>query len=406
MNNKKIALIDGDNFFASCEILMNPSLKNKPVCVLSNNDGCIIARSKEAKQIGVRMGMPYFMAKKEFGNYNIVYISADFSLYHDISIRMMNLLSKYSDIVDIYSIDEAFIDLTNLDKYNRISYINLITHIRETILKEIGISVSIGLSSSKTLAKIASHKAKNSCGVYIINNENIHKELYKLDLEDIWGVGKNIARTLRSFGIFHAHEILNKDDEFFKYELGKKGLELKYELQGQAIIPLISKEEYPKSIQRTRAFPNFSSNKDYIMTELELHLHNVCKKKKKKNQVTSIISVMLRTKDFKVFVQEEKLDKATNSEIVLKKYIRKLFNLLFNQNIIYRSSGILAYSLEKNEKNQLSFFQDNLNIKENKLSRTIDELENKFGNGIIALGQSGIKTVQNEHKRQMRFRPF
>ncbi len=406
MNNRKIALIDGDNFFASCEILINPSLRNKPVCVLSNNDGCVIARSREAKQIGVRMGMPYFMAKKEFPNSNIVYISADFSLYHDISRRMMNLLLNYSDIVDIYSIDEAFIDLTNIDKKNNVSYFDFVTQIRKTILEKIGISVSIGLSYSKTLAKIASHKAKNASGIYIINNENIYKELYKVELEEIWGVGKNIARTLRSFGIFYAHEILNKEDEFFKYKFGKKGLELKYELLGQCIIPLVNEEELPKSIQRTRAFPNFSSNKEYIMTELELHLHNVCKKLRENNQVTSIISVMLRTKDFKVFVQEEKLDNATNSEIILKKYIKKLFSLLFNENIVYRSSGILVYSLINKEKSQLSLFHDVKNEKINKLSGTIDILEDKFGNGIIALGQSGIKAIQQEHKRQMKFRPF
>ena len=205
---------------------------------------------------------------------------------------------------------------------------------------------------------------------------------------------------------FKEHLILNKDDEFFKYKFGKKGLEIKYELLGQCIIPLTTEEEYPKSMQRTRAFPNFSNDKEYIMTELELHLHNVCKKLRENNQVTSIVSVMLRTKDFKVFVQEEKLDYETNSEIILKKHVRKIFNLLFNKNIVYRSSGILVYSLKNNEKSQLSLFQDDTNKKINKLSGAIDLLEDKFGNGIIALGQSGIKTIQKEHKRQMKFRPF
>lgn len=404
MKQKIIALVDGNNFFASCEILMNPSLQGKPVCVLSNNDGCVIARSYEAKKMGIKMGMPYFMAKKNFND--VIYLSANFSLYHELSQRMMQLLCNYSDKIDIYSIDEAFLDLTGLDKVLKLSYEEIALKIKQDIESNIGISVSVGIANSKILAKLATHKAKNKNGTYFIERNLIKHELQNIPVEEIWGVGKNIARSLRKFGIFYADEILLKDDDFYKTNYGKKGLELKYELMGDSVIPLTGIEEKPKSIQRTRAFPEFSKDKKYIMTELELHIHNVCRKLRENNQKTSLVAVMLRTKDFRVFVKEEKLDFCTDSELLIIKTVKKLFDSIFINGIIYRSSGVYACNLQESEKLQLALFDDNSQKKSENISIVIDKLENKYGRGTISIGSSGIKDVQNKHRRKMRFRPF
>ena len=404
MKQKVIALVDGNNFFASCEILMNPSLKGKPVCVLSNNDGCIIARSYEAKKIGVKMGMPYFMAKKSFSD--VIYLSANFSLYHELSKRMMQLLHNYSDKVDVYSIDEAFLDLTGLDRILKLSYEEIATKIKEDIESNIGISVSVGIANSKTLAKLATHKAKNSKGTYILEKRLLENELKSISVEEIWGVGKNIARSLKKFGIFYANEILLKDDNFYKINYGKKGLELKYELMGDSVIPLTGIEEKPKSVQRTRAFPEFSKDKKYIMTEIELHIHNVCKKLRENNQKTSMVAVMLRTKDFRVFIKEEKLNFFTDSELLIIKTVKKLFDSIFINGIIYRSSGIYVSDLQEAQDIQLYFFEDASRKKSEQVSSVIDRLENKYGRGAISIGSLGIKDIQNKHKRIMRFRPF
>ncbi|HIS87941.1 TPA: hypothetical protein IAA87_00750 [Candidatus Avigastranaerophilus faecigallinarum] len=404
MKQKIIALVDGNNFFASCEVLMNPSLKGKPVCVLSNNDGCVIARSYEAKKLGVKMGMPYFMAKKTFTGVN--YLSADFSLYHELSQRMMKLISSYSDKVDIYSIDEAFLDITGLDKVLKLSFKEIAIKIKQDIESHIGVSVSVGIANSKVLAKLATHKAKNKNGIYVIDQNNIKNELQNIPVEEVWGVGKNIARSLRKYGIFYADEILLKDDNFYKVNYGKKGLELKYELMGISVIPLTGIEEKPKSIQRTRAFPEFSRNKRYIITELEMHLHNICKKLRMNNQKTSLIYVMLRTKDFRVFVKDKKLDVATDSEFILKKTVIGLFESIFDEEIVYRSSGIYAAELQDTEKVQLPLFEQISHKKGEEVSFVIDKIEGLYGRGSISLGYSGIKDIQEKHKRKMQFRPF
>ena len=404
MKQKIIALVDGNNFFASCEVLMNPSLKGKPVCVLSNNDGCVIARSYEAKKLGVKMGMPYFMAKKTFPGVN--YLSANFSLYHELSQRMMKLIRNYSDKIDIYSIDEAFLDITGLDKVLKLSFKEIAIKIKQDIESHIGISVSVGIANSKVLAKLATHKAKNKNGIYVIESNNIKDELQNIPVEEVWGVGKNIARSLRKYGIFYADEILLKDDNFYKVNYGKKGLELKYELMGISVIPLTGIEEKSKSIQRTRAFPEFSKNKRYIITELEMHLHNVCRKLRENHQKTSLIYVMLRTKDFRVFVKDKKLDVATDSEFILKKTVIELFESVFNEEIVYRSSGIYAAELKDTEKVQLPLFEQISHKKGEEVSLVIDKIEGIYGRGSISLGYSGIKDIQEKHKRKMQFRPF
>lgn len=400
MKQKTIALIDGNNFFASCEILMNPALKGKAVCVLSNNDGCVIARSNEAKKMGITMGMPYFMAKRSFPD--AVYLSADFALYHELSQRMISYLKNYSEKIDVYSIDEAFIDITGLDKLLKMSFEEIAKKIKIDIEKNVGVSVSVGIANSKVLAKTAAYKAKKLSGTYVIEKQFIEKELYKLPVEEIWGIGKNLARRLRKYGIFYANEIILKEDEFYRCNFGKIGLELKYELMGESVIPLTGIVEKPKSIQRTRAFPEFSSDKNYIMTEIEFHLHNVCRKLREYDLKTSYIYVMLRTKDFRVYVNERKLDFSTDSELVLIKYVKELFEEMYDKDIIYRSSGIYAAFLKEEDKSQLNLFDiQNEDTKQREISSVLDKIEDKYGKSIISVGSIGIKSVREKHTRKI-----
>ena len=319
---------------------------------------------------------------------------------------MMKLISGYSDKMDVYSIDEAFLDITGLDKVLKLSFKEIAIKIKQDIESHIGVSVSVGIANSKVLAKLATHKAKNKNGIYVIDQNNIKNELQNIPVEEVWGVGKNIARSLRKYGIFYADEILLKDDNFYKVNYGKKGLELKYELMGISVIPLTGIKEKPKSIQRTRAFPEFSRNKRYITTELEMHLHNICKKLRMNNQKTSLIYVMLRTKDFRVFVKDKKLDVATDSEFILKKTVIELFESIFNEEIVYRSSGIYAAELQDTEKVQLPLFEQISHKKGEEVSFVIDKIEGLYGRGSISLGYSGIKDIQEKHKRKMQFRPF
>ena len=393
----EIALVDCNNFFVSCEQLMNPALRNRAVCVLSNNDGCIIARSKEAKQMGIPMGYPLFKAKKEFKN--VIYISRNFGLYHDISKRIILKLMSYTPEVEQYSIDEAFLDLTGLKKLYRCSYEEIIAKIKTEIEAEIVVPVSIGLAPTKTLAKLACEKAKkdkNLNGLCRIYRHDIDEILKRTQIEDIWGIGKNSAALFHKYGIYKCSEIVKQNDFWLKKIWGKRGLELKMELAGESANPVQSKIELPKSIQKTSAFSHFTQDKDYIKGSLHYHSHQVCSKLRKLGLQTEIIFVMLRTKDFRVYTEKIVLPEPTDSEFLVNQYADKLLDKLYDKNIIYRSSGIYADKLSEKASSQLFLFEDEKTKKAKKIAQVWDNIEKKYGRNSFQIGIT--KDPQEESK--------
>lgn len=383
MNSKAIALVDCDSFFASCEQHRNPSLLNKPVCVLSNNDGCVVARSKEAKALGLKMGMPAFQAKKLFPD--VYYLSGDLKYYGDISARVMNTLTEISPLIEIYSIDEAFLDLTGLRKLYRRSYLEIAAFIRQEIKNKVGVPVSVGVSSTKTLAKLSSERAKKSEGFYRIGFRDIDNELKKTDLIDIWGIGSNTAALLNKYRIYTAYDLITQNDNWLKKILGKKGIELKMELTGESIYPISNVQVMPKSIQKTCSFQTFTSDAQYIKNSLHYHSHRACKKLRKLGLKTQTVVVMLRTKDFRIFYGKQVLVNPTDWEFEIFEAVNKIFEQLYNPYIIYRSSGIIFENLT--EISQLSLFNtiDN-QTKQHNLAKTWDKLEKKYGQNIIQAG--------------------
>ncbi len=389
-----IALVDCNNFFASCEILFNPKLKGKPVCVLSNNDGCIVARSNEAKALGIKMGMPYFMAKKQFKN--AIYLSGNHARYNEISKRVMSKLYDYTPNVEVYSIDEAFLDLGGTRKLHRCSYEEIIEKIRLDIKNDIGIDVSIGLSYSKTLAKLACEKAKEinkknpKVGTYKIGYKKIKDELKITPIEDIWGVGFNTASLLRKHYISSAYNFVTQNDAWIKRVLGKVGLDLKYELLGESTSPVNPNEALPKSIQKTASFANFTSDKTYIINALNYHCHRVCKKLRHHGLMSGVISVMLRAKDFYVLSAKTTLEVPTNSEFEFNLKIKELFDEIYNPNIVYRSCGVTALKLTCQNDCQMSLFNSERIEKNQKLSDAWDKIEEKFGRSKLHLGTNAL----------------
>ena len=379
----EIALVDCDSFFVSCEQLMNPELLNKPVCVASNNDGCVIARSKEAKTLGIRMGMPLFMAKKEFPQG--IYLSGNISLYGEISDRVMATLKEYSPVIEVYSIDEAFIDLTGLRKMYRKNYLEIIREIRSGVINKVGVPVSIGTSSTKVLAKLASEKAKKLDGVYRIGFRDINDELKKTEVSEIWGIGKNTAALLNKYSIRTAYQFTLIEDSKMTKLLGKKGIELKKELLGESLSPVSDKYVAPKSIQKTSSFAKFTSDESYIMNSLNYHAHRACKKIRSINLKTKTVGVMLRTKDFQVFYQKIQLIQPTDFEFDIYEAIKIGFADIFIPDVIYRSSGVTFENLT--EQIQLSLFSSmQNNQKAEKITSVWDKLEDKYGRGIIYTG--------------------
>lgn len=386
VRQKVIALVDCDSFFVSCEQKRNPELKNKAVCVLSNNEGCVISRSKEAKKMGVRMGEPYFMAKKEHPK--AIYITADHEYYSLVSHLVMSILKDFSPYVQVYSIDEAFVDLTGLTKLYKKNYKKLAIYLREKILKEADIPVSIGVSSTKTLAKLASDKSKNIPeGVFLIGKRKIQNVLSSTKIEEIWGIGRRLTKRLKSHGILTAKELVQKSDKWLDSKIGIQGIEMRHELLGEMVSSVSNEQKLPKSIQNTRAFGIFTSDFNFIKNELNRHIHTSCRKLRQYEAKCMQIGVMLRTKDFKVYYTKKDLLYPLDFELEISNIAIKLLEDIYNPEILYRSTGVVLERIGEQGTEQLSLYTDQeKNIKKEKLVKCFDKLESKFGKNIIQTG--------------------
>lgn len=381
-----IALVDCDSFFVSCEQAVNPELKGKPVCVMSGRGQCVISRSKEAKKLGIRMGMPYFQIEGQMKR--ATYINANHDLYCCISEQIMTVLKTFSPKVEVYSIDEAFVDLTGLERLYKKNYLEIAQMIREEVLKQVDIPVSIGVSSSKSLAKLASDKAKTlGEGVFLVGARKIIPLLQKTSIDEIWGIGKNLSLLLRKNGILTAYELVCQDDLWLNKQIGIRGLEMKHELLGEMISEISDEVKLPKSIQKTSALAKFSSDKNYLKNSLNYHIHRACVKLRKINAKCKGISIFLRTKDFRVFCEKKLLNSGTDFELEVSSIIFELLEKIYNPNISYRSTGVILDTFVFNNEAQMSLFSDAItDVKKEKLSQCFDKLEARFGKDIIQTG--------------------
>lgn len=381
-----IALVDCDSFFVSCEQSVNSELKGRPVCVMSGRGQCVISRSKEAKKLGIRMGIPYFQIEGQMKK--ATYINANHELYSKISEKVMTILKNFSPKVEVYSIDEAFVDLTGLERLYKKNYLEIAQMIREEVLKHTDIPVSIGVSSSKSLAKLASDKAKTMGeGVFLIGARKIVPLLQNTSIDEIWGIGKNLSILLRKNGILTAYELVCQDDLWLNKQIGIRGLEMKHELLGEMVSPVSNEVKLPKSIQKTSALAKFSSDKNYLKNSLNYHIHRACVKLRGINAKCKGVSIFLRTKDFRIFCEKKVLNVATDFELEISDIVFTLLDKLYNPNILYRSTGVILDTFTMNDEAQMSLFADEkVDEKKEKLSKCFDKLEARFGKDIIQTG--------------------
>ena len=255
------ALIDCNNFYVSCERVFNPTLNKKPVVVLSNNDGCAISRSNEAKVLGIPMGAPAFKYEELFRKNNVKVFSSNFPLYGDMSSRVMSILSKFTPNIEIYSIDEAFLKFEGFENYDLESYCQ---EIKDMVLKWTGIPISIGIAPTKTLAKVANRIAKKfperTSGVYLIDSSNKKENALKwLKIEDVWGIGFKHGKRLRNIKINTAYDFTNLEDNWVRKNMSVVGLRLKKELEGKSVLDLEEVRSPKKAIATTRSFFRFTT---------------------------------------------------------------------------------------------------------------------------------------------------
>ena len=385
-NQKYIALIDCDSFFVSCERKLNPELKSLPVSVVSGERGCVIARSREAKALGIPMGIPLFQAVEKHPE--CIYITANHYAYTKISAMVMQILKEYSPNVQVYSIDEAFVDFTGLTKLYKKNYFKLAYEIQQRILKEVDIPVSIGIGKTKTIAKLASDKSKNtSTHISLVGKSKLTEVLRHTDIQEVWGIGRKLGVKLRGLGVRTAYDYVMRDDSWIKARFGKNGLAIKSELLGIMVSPISNEIELPKSISDTKSFLEFSSDLQFLKNELSIHIHDVCTRLRKINCKASTIGVILKTKDFRTLYSKIQVAVPINFEFEISKYAFPVLEKMFSSDTLYRSVGIVLEDFNLCSQEQLILFDtDTKREQKEKLGKSLDKLEQKFGRNIVRTG--------------------
>jgi DNA polymerase V len=389
------ALVDCNNFYASCERVFNPSLKNKPIVVLSNNDGCVIARSNEAKKLGIPMGALAFEFEHFFKKNNIHVFSSNYALYGDMSSRVMNILTSFSPEIEIYSIDEAFL------KFEGCNYIDFDSYgkkIHETVSMSTGIPVSIGFAKTKALAKVANKIAKKfnqkTNNVYLIDNELKRiKALKWLPIEDVWGIGSQLSKKLKYKGINNAFDFTQLSDTWVKKNLSIVELKLKKDLEG---IPTLKIEVVAdkKSIATTRSFEKDYTNYNDIKERISTFAVSCAEKLRKQKSNCNALIIFLRTNSNKNLPQYNKniviqLPFPTNSSIEISKLAIKGLKHIYRDNYHYKKAGVIATKITPQHEKQLMLFQ-NSNPKHEKLMLIIDKLNNDFGQQKIKIASQDL----------------
>ena len=394
------ALVDCNNFYASCEKVFNPKLNKKPIVILSNNDGCVISRSNEAKAIGIPMGAPAFKYDSIFKKNKVHVFSSNFPLYGDMSNRVMNILAKYTPNIEIYSIDEAFLEFKGFQNYDLEQYGK---EIRKIILKWTGIPVSIGFAPTKALAKVANRISKKfdkkTNGVYAINsNTKREKALKWLKIEDVWGIGFKHAERLKKYKIDRAYNFTILPDDWVRKQMSVVGLRLKKELEGESVLSLEESRSPKKAIATTRSFEknltSFEELKERIST-----FSILCSEKLRyqKSNCNSIYVFLKSNRHQKNKLQYRNgivmtLPYESSSSITISKYAVEGLKKIYRKGIEYKKAGVIVMGLVPDDKIQLNIFEKE-NPKHQILMKTLDFISKKEGPSKIKLASQDLKRI-------------
>lgn len=375
-----IGLLDCNNFFVSCERLFRPDILGKPVAVLSSNDGCIVARSQEVKDLGIPMGIPYFKIKDIAEKEGIVLFSSNFAFYRDISARVMETLKEVVGECEVYSIDEAFFTLSEENTNGDIE------GIREIIQQRVGIPVSIGVGRSKTIAKQANQIAKRGSGVCVFSDTAWRKAAKNISCGSLWGVGRQTSTKLRSLGIESAADVTGLDRSFLKAHLGVAGERLQFELLGaQAGDRAGDDISFGKSIMSTRSFGEVVHDLKELERAVGYHVTYVAKKLRERQTITSRLVVVARASRYSDYSLrkgsiEVVLSEPTNdTEILLKEALAALRSF-YNPEIPYKKAGVIVTAIAPSECATRSLFGED---KKAELSSAVDRINARFGDQTV-----------------------
>ena len=395
MNNKIFALVDCNNFYASCERVFNPKLEGKPIVVLSNNDGCIVARSNEAKALGIPMGAPYFKYKDVIKRNNVEVFSSNYTFYGDMSARVMTSLRSIAGEIEIYSIDEAFLDVSEF------YYCNLedtAKEIKKLVQQWTGIPISIGIGTTKTLAKVANRQAKKyeSSDVFDIREEARRIDiLKKIELEDIWGISTKSAQRLRKIGIKNPHELAISDPKVICKAVSVTGERIHYELNGISCIP-IEEVKNKKTIISSKSFGKKVATVEELEEAVSMYAARACEKLRAQESRAQGLHVFLRTSPY--LDKERRYTNGMSSYFTIPtsntskitKEAKRLTSKLFLPDYEYQKIGVVLLNITDAKNEQYSFYEVEDYDKSDTVMGTIDTVNEKFGNRSIFFGAQGI----------------
>jgi len=386
-------ILDCNSFYASCERVFRPYLIGKPIVVLSNNDGCVIARSTEAKPF-IPMGAEAFKYERAFKENHINVFSSNYSLYGDLSTRVMSILSKFSSDIEVYSIDEAFFKLDGISKDVLEDYI---LEIKNTIEKQVGIPVSIGVAKTKSLSKVANKIAKKyeneTKGVYVISNEEQRiKALRWTKVENVWGIGRSISKQLKFQNINTAYDFTLLSDELVRNKFSVVGLRLKQDLSGNSTIEFeVVRDKI--SIATTRTFEYALREFEPIKERIATFANACAEKLRKQHSECNYLYVFLKTSSYSSVKRNVglviHLPYTTNSSITICNYASRGIEQLFKKGYNYKKAGVVVMGLKSEEEHQFSLFEDE-NPKHKSLMKVMDKLNLKYNKPTVKIANQDL----------------
>ena len=387
-------IIDCNNFYASCERVFNPKLYNKPIIVLSNNDGCVIARSNEVKKLGIKMGEPAFKISSLIRKYNIKVFSTNFALYGDMSQRVMSIIAESIPKIEIYSIDEAFLDLS---EFNYLELIDIGHSIRKKILKYTGLPVSIGIGKTKTLAKIANYISKKDekyQGVFMIDHNN-NSTLDKVPIKKIWGIGSKMESFLKYYGVYTAAELKKLNTIWIRNKRSIIQEKTIKELRGIPCYEMNSHYLNKKSICTSRTFGEMVTSYNDLKSSIAMYTARCAEKLRMQKSCSNFAHIFISTNPFKksykpyVCYQIVHFPVATNDTGEMLTHILKVLKKIFKIGYEYKKAGIILGGMVPNYQVQSNLFDSRDRSKSFKIMHTVDSINKKMGRDCIRYASQG-----------------
>ncbi|MGE5604891.1 MAG: Y-family DNA polymerase [Bacteroidota bacterium] len=389
------ALVDCNNFYVSCERVFNPALNGKPVVVLSNNDGCIIARSNEAKALGIKMGAPAFQMAEFLHRNQVAVYSSNYALYGDLSHRVMSALGQFTPELEIYSIDEAFLNLAGLP----VKLEDYARKVRKTILKNIGIPVSVGIGPTKVLAKAANHFAKKvseNQGIYVLDSPvKIDEALKLFAIDEVWGIGRQYSKLLKSLGVKTAWDFIQLQDGWVKKRMTVVGLRVKKELEGVSCLEMELIPAAKKAICTSRSFGESQTELEPIREAVATYAARCGAKLRKEHSCAGTLMVFIHTNGFKANEPQYeknfvcKLPVATSSTMELIRYALFALEAIYRKGYRYKKAGVLALDIVPEDQVQGALFDRVDRDKHAAVMKTLDAINSKYGRDTLKIAAQG-----------------